>query len=171
MACLSSKENRRDRLTKIFKRFARLGGVRFAGFDGLGFGLEFADLDQGEIIPFVQYGIALRCVVGVMGFHDGSLNRWQVADKAFRPMQLDAVLIGEAAAVCWALQVFGEVKHHAVSSVTTGDDALMGSVDVIVVPYDDGEWFSLHEGSFSWGLRPVGLSCEPERDCEQHARA
>jgi hypothetical protein len=111
----------------------------------LGFGLEFADLDQGEIIPFVQYGIALRCVVGVMGFHDGSLNRWQVADKAFRPMQLDAVLIGEAAAVCWALQVFGEVKHHAVSSVTTCKHSLMGSVDVIVVPHEDGELFSLHD--------------------------
>jgi hypothetical protein len=69
MMYLSSKENRRDRLTKIFKRFARLGVVLFARFNGLGFGFEFAYLDQGEIIPFVQYGIALGCVVCVMRFH------------------------------------------------------------------------------------------------------
>jgi hypothetical protein len=55
--------------------------------------------------------------------------------------------------------------------VTTGDDSLVGSVDAIVVPYDDGELFSLHGGSFSWGLRPVWLSSDPQSDCVKHARA
>jgi hypothetical protein len=54
-------------------------------------------------------------------------------------VKLDAVLTGEAAAPHGALQVFGEVEHHAVGSVTTGKHSLMGSVDIVVVPNDDGE--------------------------------
>jgi hypothetical protein len=154
MVYLSSKENRRDRLVEVLKRFASLGVVRFARFNGLVFGFEFAYLDQGEIIPLVQYGIALGCVICVVGFHDGSLNRWQVTNQAFRPVQLDAVLIGEAAAVCWTLQVLCKAHHGAGGSVPTGDDALMGSVEVIVVPYDDGELFCLHGGSLEMGLAP-----------------
>ena len=154
MACLSSKENRRDRLTKIFKRFASLGVVLFARFEGLGFGLEFAYLDQRKIIPFVQYGIALGCVICVVGFHGGSLNRWQVTNQACRPMQLDFVFVGEAAAVRRALQVLSKAHHDAGGSVPTGDDALMGSVEVIVMPYDHGELFSLHDGSFCRGRSP-----------------
>jgi hypothetical protein len=45
MMYLSSKENRWDGLVEVLKRFARLGVVRFARFNGLGFGFEFADLD------------------------------------------------------------------------------------------------------------------------------
>ena len=60
-------------------------------------------------------------------------------------MKLHLVLAGEAAAVCWALQVLCKAHHGAGGSVPTGDDALVGSVDVIVVPYDDGELFSLHD--------------------------
>jgi hypothetical protein len=56
--------------------------------------------------------------------------------------------------------------------VPTGDDALMGSVEVIVVPYDDGELFGLHDAILRDGAcAPVWLSCEPERDCEKNARA
>jgi hypothetical protein len=69
-------------------------------------------------------------------------------------MKLDAVLIGEAAAVRGALQVFGEVEHCAVGSVTARDDSLMCAVHVIVVPHDDGELFSLHDGSLKMGLAP-----------------
>jgi hypothetical protein len=68
-AGLSGKENRGRGLVKVFQSLASLGVVFFARFDSLGFGFEFADLDQGEIIPFVQYCIALGCVVGVMRFH------------------------------------------------------------------------------------------------------
>jgi hypothetical protein len=72
-------------------------------------------------------------------------------------MKLDAVLIGEAAAVRWALQVLCKAHHGAGGSVPTGDDALMGSVDVIVVPYDDGEWFCLHDAILSDGAcAPLG---------------
>ena len=73
-------------------------------------------------------------------------------------MKLHFVLVGEAAAPYGALQVFGEVEHHAVGSVTTGQDPLVCAVDVVVVPYDDGELFSLHDGSFNWGLSPVLIS-------------
>jgi hypothetical protein len=69
MLYLSSKENRGHGLVEVLKRFASLGVVLFARFNGLGFGFEFAYLDQGEIVPFVQYGIALGCVVCVMRFH------------------------------------------------------------------------------------------------------
>ena len=87
-------------------------------------------------------------------------------------MKLDAVLVGEAAAVCWALQVLCKARHGAGGSVPTGDDALMGSVEVIVVPYDDGELFGLHDAILRDGAcAPVWLSCEPERDCEKNARA
>jgi hypothetical protein len=55
--------------------------------------------------------------------------------------------------------------------VATGDDALVGAVHVVVMPYDHGELFSLHDGSFSWGLRPVWLSSGPQSDCVKHARA
>ena len=59
-------------------------------------------------------------------------------------MKLDFVLVGEDTAPHGALQVFGEVEHHAISSVTTGNHSLMSAVHVIVMPYDDGELFSLH---------------------------
>jgi hypothetical protein len=87
--------------------------------------------------------------------HGSALQYWQIANQAVRPMKLHLVFASKAAAVCWALQVFGEVKHHTRSGMTTGDDALVSAVDVIVVPYDDGELFSLHGASFSWCLRPV----------------
>jgi hypothetical protein len=45
--------------------------------------------------------------------------------------------------------------------MTTGDDALMGSVDVIVMPYDDGELFSLHGVILRDGAcAPFGLVVE-----------
>jgi hypothetical protein len=53
MVCLSSKENRGDRITKIFKRFTGFVVVFPTRFEGLGFGFEFAYLDQREIIPLV----------------------------------------------------------------------------------------------------------------------
>jgi hypothetical protein len=59
-------------------------------------------------------------------------------------MKLYFVFVGEATAPHRALQVFGEIDHHAISSMTTGDDSLMSAVHVIVVPHDDGELFSLH---------------------------
>jgi hypothetical protein len=59
-------------------------------------------------------------------------------------MKLHFVLVGEAAAPHGALQVFGEIKHHAISGVTTGKHSLVGAVHVIVMPYDDSELFSLH---------------------------
>jgi hypothetical protein len=36
------------------------------------------------------------------------------------------------------------------------------------VPYDDGELFSLHDGSFSWGLRPVWLADEFRMASDAH---
>jgi hypothetical protein len=59
-------------------------------------------------------------------------------------MKLDFVLVGEATAPHGALQVFGEVEHHAIGSVTTGKHSLVSAVDIVVMPYDDGELFSLH---------------------------
>ena len=59
-------------------------------------------------------------------------------------MKLDFVFVGEATAPHGALQVFGEVKYHTVSSVTPGKHPLMCAVHVIVMPHDDGELFSLH---------------------------
>jgi hypothetical protein len=38
--------------------------------------------------------------------------------------------------------------------MTSGKHSLMGAVHVIVVPYDDGELFSLHDGSLKMGLAP-----------------
>ncbi len=73
-------------------------------------------------------------------------------------MKLHFVFVGEAAAVRGALQVFGEIDHHAVGSVATGQDPLVCAVDVVVVPYDHGELFCLHSGSFSWGRSPVLIS-------------
>jgi hypothetical protein len=66
---LSGKEDRGHGLVKVFQSLASLCVVLPARFEGLGFGLEFADLDQGEIISLIQYGIALGCVVGVVRFH------------------------------------------------------------------------------------------------------
>jgi hypothetical protein len=48
-----SKKDSRDRFVEIGQGFARFGVVRFARFDCLGFGFEFADLDQGKIVAFV----------------------------------------------------------------------------------------------------------------------
>ena len=62
-------------------------------------------------------------------------------------MKLDAVLMGEAAAVCWALQVLCKAHHGAGGSVTTGKHSLMRAVDIVAVPYDDGELFGFHDGS------------------------
>jgi hypothetical protein len=72
-------------------------------------------------------------------------------------MKLDFVFVGEATAPQWALQVFGEVEHHAIGSVTTGKHSLMGSVDIVVVPHDDGELFSLHLIS-NYRLQGAGLA-------------
>jgi hypothetical protein len=69
-------------------------------------------------------------------------------------MKLHFVFAGEAAAVRGALQVFGEVEHHAIGSVTARDDSLMCAAYIIVVPHDDGELFSLHDGSLKMGLAP-----------------
>jgi len=74
-------------------------------------------------------------------------------------MKLDFVFVGEATAPQWALQVFSEVEHHAIGSVTTGNHPLMSAVHVIVVPYDDGELFSLH---FDLQLQVTGCgACAP----------
>jgi hypothetical protein len=98
--------------------------------------------------------LAFFKVIGNMA-HGSALQCWQITDQAIRPVELDAVLASEAAAPQWALQVFGEVEHHAISSMTTGQDPLVSAVHVIVVPYDHGELISLHGGSFSWLARPV----------------
>lgn len=53
MVHLSSKENRWDGLAEVFQSLASLSVMRLARFDGLRFGLEFANFDQGEIVPLV----------------------------------------------------------------------------------------------------------------------
>jgi hypothetical protein len=63
------KENRGDWLVEVLQGFTGFVVVLPARFNGLRFGLEFADLDQGEIVTLVQYGISLGCVVCVMRFH------------------------------------------------------------------------------------------------------
>jgi len=83
-------------------------------------------------------------VVDGFAGHGSTLHCWQVADQAIRPMELHFVLAGEAAAPHGALQVFGKVEHHTFGSVTTGEHSLVCAVDIVVVPYDDGELFSLH---------------------------
>jgi hypothetical protein len=60
-------------------------------------------------------------------------------------MELDAVLMGEAAAMRRALQVLSEFEHCAGSGVTTGQHALMRAIDIVVMPYDDGELFGFHD--------------------------
>jgi hypothetical protein len=53
MVYLSSKENSWDGLAEVFQSLASLSVMRLARFNGLGFGFEFAYLDQREIIPLV----------------------------------------------------------------------------------------------------------------------
>jgi predicted ATP-dependent Lon-type protease len=87
------KKDRWDGLVEVFQSLAGFDVVRFARFDCLRLSFEFADFDQGEIIPFVQYSVTLRGVVDVVWFH--GLAPDEVMDKDFQ--NIDARQLFEVA--------------------------------------------------------------------------